>query len=120
MEPNTSVTPGPRRVDIARAATVTHVPPEQRLIIDDLGDRDDGITQIRVLFGFQMCPTFPRPFAWPTPSALERSLGLTDVIHCLSRISMARTTEARRRGWRKRRSSRSRTTPQAGVGARRR
>ncbi|WP_438361874.1 KUP/HAK/KT family potassium transporter [Micromonospora sicca] len=58
-----------------RTANVPHIPWDQRLTIDDLGDPNDGIIHITAVFGFQDPTDFPevlRPRRRPPPRTNDR------------------------------------------------
>ncbi len=91
-----------------RTAPVPHIPWDQRISVDDLGDPDDGIVHIAVEFGFQDRTDFPE--------ALRRGLALRSAedagsvqpldveqaSYFLSRVTLRRTNEPGMARWRKR------------------
>jgi KUP system potassium uptake protein len=82
---------------------VPHVPEEERVEIDDLGYRDDGITQVLGRFGFQDRTDVPALLALAAKRGLEQDVDLSRPSYYLSRISIVPSHE--REGmsrWRKR------------------
>ncbi len=53
-----------------RTESQPHVPPDERIEIDDLGYADDGIVHLELRFGFQDAPNIP--------GALRQARGMTD------------------------------------------
>ncbi|MEA2297192.1 MAG: system potassium uptake protein [Solirubrobacteraceae bacterium] len=81
---------------------VPHVPPSERLVIDDLGYRDDGITHLTVRFGFQDEPDIPAALRLAVEEGLESELDVENASYFVSRISLVRTGAPGMSGWRKR------------------
>ena len=84
---------------------VPHVPDADRLVFDDLGHSDDGITHLTARLGFQDEPDIPRILrqAAAHPDAGEISgIDVEDVSYFLSRISIVRTSAKGMQSWRKR------------------
>jgi len=79
---------------------VPHVPVEQRVSVDDLGYRDDGITHVTARFGFM--DTINVPATLRTVADLEGELDLDRASYFLSRISIVRTDAPGMSRWRKR------------------
>jgi KUP system potassium uptake protein len=80
---------------------VPHVPPEERVSVDDLGYGDDGITHVVVRYGFQDDIDVPRLLR----SAAKRLEGDIDIDGCsyfLSRMTIAPGDRPGMRRWRKR------------------
>ncbi len=83
---------------------VPHVPREERLTVDELGHRDDGIVHVSARFGFQDVQDVPdvlRQARELSPELTER----TDpdaASYYLSRITIERGQEPGMRPWRKR------------------
>jgi len=48
---------------------VPHVPPADRVVVDDLGYTDDGISHVTAHFGHMEAPTSPPSCGWPTRPA---------------------------------------------------
>ncbi|MBW8805299.1 MAG: KUP/HAK/KT family potassium transporter [Catenulisporales bacterium] len=84
---------------------VPHIPEAERLVFDDLGHSDDGITHLTARLGFQDEPDVPRILrqASAHPGAGEiYGIDVDDVSYFLSRISIIRTDAKGMRAWRKR------------------
>jgi KUP system potassium uptake protein len=81
---------------------VPHVPPEDRLHIDDLGYRDDGITQIVGRYGFQDRTDVPQLLRQAAEAGLERDVDLGNPSYFLSRISILASDKPVMPKWRKR------------------
>ncbi|HEY2191527.1 MAG TPA: potassium transporter Kup [Actinomycetospora sp.] len=86
------------------ATDVPHVPRDERLTIDDLGNRDDGIVHISARFGFQDPQDLPdvlRQARGLSPEICERT-DLGTASYYLSRIIIERGDEPGMSTWRKR------------------
>ncbi|MGZ4267871.1 MAG: potassium transporter Kup [Solirubrobacteraceae bacterium] len=80
---------------------VPHVAVEDRLTIDDLGYRDDGISHVTVRFGFQDDPNVPRALAQAAERGVESDVDLHACTYFLSRITIVQTDSPEMRRWRK-------------------
>ncbi len=83
---------------------VPHVPWEERLTVDDLGDPSSGITHVTVAFGFQDSADFPEVLRrLPKREGDEHSgtIDPADASYFLSRISLRRTKRPGMATWRK-------------------
>ncbi|MDQ6749615.1 MAG: potassium transporter Kup [Actinomycetota bacterium] len=80
---------------------VPHVPPEERLKIDDLGYGDDGISHIIARFGFQDDPDVPGVLQLADQQGLERPIDIEGASYFLSRITIVPTGGAEMSRWRK-------------------
>jgi KUP system potassium uptake protein len=78
-----------------------HVASADRLVVDDLGYRDDGITRITARFGFRDQPDVPRALLQATRQ-VERTLEVDRASYFLSRITIVPTNSPVMRQWRKR------------------
>ena len=87
----------------ASAMNVPHVPPEERLTIDDLGYDYDGIQHLSVTFGFSDDADLPQALhAACTAGMLERGVVDTDdASYFLSRGTIRQTSEPGMTRWRK-------------------
>ncbi|MFE9955159.1 potassium transporter Kup [Micromonospora sp. NPDC005299] len=87
-----------------RTANVPHIPWEQRLTIDDLGDPNDGIIHIDALFGFQDATDFPEVLrhAAAHPHAKGINLDLDQISYFVSKITLRCTRQPGMAIWRKR------------------
>jgi KUP system potassium uptake protein len=86
-----------------RTEHVPHVPWEERLTIDDLGDPTDGIVQITARFGFQDATDFPEVLrrAAALGTGELRGLDPDDASFFVSRINLRRTALPGMSTWRK-------------------
>jgi len=86
-------------------ATVPHIPWDQRITIDDLGDPDDGIVHIGAVFGFQDPMDFPqvlrRAAHHPDATELTADLDPEQTSYFVSRITLRRTDRPGMARWRK-------------------
>jgi KUP system potassium uptake protein len=78
-----------------------HVPDSQRLVVDDLGFRDDGITHITVRFGYMDPPDVPALLPLIRECGLEQPLGDDDLTYFLSTIELYRGDAPGMSRWRK-------------------
>ena len=78
------------------------VPEAERLIVDDLGYRDDGITHLTARVGFQDPVDVPRMIELACEQGLESDVDPDQVIYVLSQISITPGAAPGMRGWRKR------------------
>jgi KUP system potassium uptake protein len=81
---------------------IPHVPDEQRLTIDDLGDRGDGISHMTARFGFQDEPNVPRALRLASEGDLEVHIDVDDATYFLSRMTLVRTRAPGMPTWQKR------------------
>jgi len=81
---------------------VPHVPDAERLRIDDLGDRADGISHITARYGFQDQPDVPHALRLATDSDLEVAIDVDDATYFLSRMTLVRTDAPTMPTWQKR------------------
>jgi len=80
---------------------VPHVPVEQRLVVDDLGFRDDGITFARARFGYMDVPNVPSVIPLIAAADIEAPLDLGDLTYFLSKIELHRGDAPGMSRWRK-------------------
>jgi KUP system potassium uptake protein len=80
--------------------TVPHVPPGERVSIDDLGYGDDGITHVAARFGFQDDIDVPATLRMAA-DRLERCRNLETASYFLSRINIVATDAPGMAMWRK-------------------
>jgi KUP system potassium uptake protein len=88
-----------------RTANVPHIPWDQRLTIDDLGDPRDGVVHVSAVFGFQDRTDFPEVLrrAARRPDATELAgLDPDQVSYFVSRVTLRQTNQRGLAGWRKR------------------
>jgi KUP system potassium uptake protein len=79
---------------------VPHVPEEQRVSIDDLGYRDDGITHVTARFGFQDTIDVPRMLRGAC-NRMESDVDVEAVSYFISRITIVPTDAPGMALWRK-------------------
>jgi KUP system potassium uptake protein len=84
------------------AQNVPHVPLDERLTIDDLGDPDDGIVHLAVRFGFQDEQDIPAVLRQAGGLAPELDLDPDTASYFLSRMTIERGRQPGMSAWRKR------------------
>jgi KUP system potassium uptake protein len=85
-----------------QTTNVPHVPRDERLEIDDLGYRDDGIVQITARFGFQDATNVPEIVRMAAKRDLECEIHLNRLTYYLSRIAIVVSDAPGMARWRKR------------------
>jgi KUP system potassium uptake protein len=80
---------------------VPHVPPAERLVIDDLGYYDDGITHIGARFGYMDDANVPAALARIDQHELEAPFDAGDASYFLSTIDLCRSDAPGMSPWRK-------------------
>jgi KUP system potassium uptake protein len=78
-----------------------HVPPSQRLTIDDLGYSDDGITHVTARFGYMDTPDVPALIPLLREADLESPLDEDNLSYFLSTIELRRGNTPGMSRWRK-------------------
>ena len=78
-----------------------HVPDSQRLVIDDLGYRDDGISHITARFGYMDTPDIPSLLPLIRKSTIESPLDEENLSYFLSTIDLHRGDAPGLSRWRK-------------------
>jgi KUP system potassium uptake protein len=84
-----------------RSLDVPRVNPAERVIVDDLGYRDDGITLVTAQFGYREPHDLPRTLAQAAGRGAERKTELEQASYFVSRITIVRTDAPGMRRWRK-------------------
>jgi KUP system potassium uptake protein len=87
-----------------RTANVPHIPWDQRVTVDNLGDASDGIVHIAAEFGFQDPTDFPALLRYAYERQIPGLEGDLDPAHAsyfLSRIILRRTRRPGMSTWRK-------------------
>ena len=79
---------------------VPHVPEDERVSIDDLGYRDDGITHLAARFGFQDVIDVPATLRMAA-DRIEGNIDLDGASYFLSRITILPTRAPGMAMWRK-------------------
>jgi KUP system potassium uptake protein len=86
---------------LVESTSTPHVKPAARVLIDDLGYRDDGIMHVTARFGYLDVTDVPRALA-RARAGLERGADVDEAFYVLSRITIVRTAARGMRPWRKR------------------
>jgi KUP system potassium uptake protein len=81
---------------------VPHVPDDERVVVDDLKYRDDGIMHITVRYGFQDVHDVPAALRQACEQGLEVEIDVDDATYFVSRITIVRGDLPGMVGWRKR------------------
>jgi KUP system potassium uptake protein len=81
---------------------VPHVPPAERVQIDDLGYSDDGISHVTARFGYIEQPNVPAALARAVEAGLECPLELEQASYFLSTIDLRLSDAPGMSRWRKR------------------
>jgi KUP system potassium uptake protein len=84
-----------------RSLDVPRVDPAERVMVDDLGYRDDGITLVTAQFGYRDPHDLPRTLAQAAGHGAERKADLERASYFVSRITIVRTDAPGMRRWRK-------------------
>jgi K+ transporter len=81
---------------------VPRVPADHRVVVDDLGYADDGITHVTARFGYMETPQVPAALALLDPAATEGRLQLDEASYFLSKIELQAGDAPTMARWRKR------------------
>jgi KUP system potassium uptake protein len=81
---------------------VPRVPVNQRVVVDDLGYADDGITHVSARFGYMETPNVPGALAMLDPAVTEGRLQLDQASYFLSKIELRCGDAPTMAPWRKR------------------
>jgi KUP system potassium uptake protein len=86
-----------------RTETVPHIPWDERLVVDNLGDPDDGIVHITATFGFQDHTDFPEVLRQATARHPDELAGVRpeQASYFVSRINLRRSGRPGMGAWRK-------------------
>ena len=82
--------------------TTPRIADAERLQIDDLGNRGDGITHITLRYGYTERPDLPAALAALTPAQTEGRLDLDNATYFLSKIELRASRDPGLAPWRKR------------------
>jgi KUP system potassium uptake protein len=93
-----------RHVVIATVETdiVPRVPENERITIDDLGDPGDGITHVRIRYGYMEKQDVPAALSTLEPEQTEGRIDVDDATYFLSKIELHQGDDPGMAGWRKR------------------
>ncbi len=81
---------------------VPRVPAEQRITVDDLGYRDDGIYFVSARYGYMERPDVPAALRLVDPIDTEGRIDLDNASYFLSKVDLAAGTQPTMAPWRKR------------------
>jgi KUP system potassium uptake protein len=84
-----------------RSVNVPRVDPAHRVVVDDLGYRDDGVTLLTAQFGYREPQDLPRTLARAVGQGAERASELERASYFVSRITVIPTDAPGMRRWRK-------------------
>jgi KUP system potassium uptake protein len=79
-----------------------YVPEAERLVVDDLGYEDDGITHLTARVGFQDSTDVPAMLRLAADTGLEKDVDVEGALYVLSQISITPGHAPGMRPWRKR------------------
>ncbi|GAA4129548.1 potassium transporter Kup [Nocardioides fonticola] len=93
-----------RQVAIVSVTTevVPRVPESERVVVDDLGHRDDGIVHVTLRFGYAETPDVPRALALLDAEQSEGRLDLAGATYFVSRVELVPGGESPLPRWRQR------------------
>jgi KUP system potassium uptake protein len=81
---------------------VPHVPPAQRIVIDDLGYSDDGISHVEARFGYMDAPNVPEVLGQIDQTQLEAPIDADGASYFLSTVDLTLSDAPGMSQWRKR------------------
>jgi KUP system potassium uptake protein len=84
-----------------RSVNAPRVDPAHRVVIDDLGYHDDGITLVTAHFGYREPQDLPRTLALAVGQGAGRAADVERASYFVSRITMVATDAPGMRRWRK-------------------
>ena len=82
--------------------TVPHVPPSDRIVVDNLGYTDDGITHITARFGYTDETDVPAVLRLVDPAQVESPLELDDATYFVSTVELRHGRTHHMAAWRTR------------------
>ncbi|MEA2247480.1 MAG: system potassium uptake protein, partial [Solirubrobacteraceae bacterium] len=86
---------------LIRTLDAPHVDAVERVTVDDLGYRDDGITHVTARFGFRDMHDVPAALRLASARGLERTVDAERASYFLSHITLLRGDAPGMRPWRK-------------------
>jgi KUP system potassium uptake protein len=81
---------------------VPYIADDKRLVISDLGFRDDNISHVTARFGFQEMPNVPEVLRDANERGLEASVDVSDASYFLSKIELVASATPGMSRWQKR------------------
>jgi KUP system potassium uptake protein len=87
---------------LIRTLKVPHVVPSERVVVDDLGYRDDGITHLTASFGFRDRQNLPEALALAARRGLETTVDPQQASYFISRVTLVATDAPAMARWRER------------------
>ena len=79
-----------------------YVPESERLVVDNLGYEDDGISHLTARYGFQDSFHVPRLLTLAEETGLECEVDPDNAVYFVSQVAVTATAAPGMRGWRKR------------------
>jgi KUP system potassium uptake protein len=79
-----------------------YVPESERLVVDNLGYEDDGISHLTARYGFQDSIHVPRLLTLAEETGLECEVDPDNAVYFVSQVAVTATAAPGMRGWRKR------------------
>ena len=79
-----------------------YVPESERLVVDNLGYEDDGISHLTARYGFQDIFHVPRLLTLAEETGLECEVDPDNAVYFVSQVAVTATAAPGMRGWRKR------------------
>jgi KUP system potassium uptake protein len=79
-----------------------YVPESERLVVDNLGYEDDGISHLTARYGFQDIFNVPRLLTLAEETGLECEVDPDNAVYFVSQVAVTTTAAPGMRGWRKR------------------
>jgi KUP system potassium uptake protein len=79
-----------------------YVPESERLVVDNLGYEDDGISHLTARYGFQDIFNVPRLLTLAEETGLECEVDPDNAVYFVSQVAVTATAAPGMRGWRKR------------------
>jgi KUP system potassium uptake protein len=80
---------------------VPHVPPAERIVVDELGYEDDGIQHLTIRYGFQDDQNVPAALRQAAAEDLEAEIDVDRATYFVSKITLVRGDDPSMAAWRK-------------------
>jgi KUP system potassium uptake protein len=84
-----------------QTSRVPHVPPAERVVVDELGYEDDGILHLTIHYGFQDDMDVPAALRQAARQGLEVDIDVEGATYFVSKITLVRGDEPSMGTWRK-------------------